>query len=126
MENNAKISLTIYVAGSTRHCLGMKKIPWELTKQDLASKKLPPHIGKQIVKRGIAKVPNYVYEDASIHINLSRAAYDYMISEEKPKHYRDKKVSWSSLTEKQRLDWHMALISESRGGLRFSYSVIED
>lgn len=126
MENDAKISLTIYVAGSTRHCLGMRKIPWKLTKQDLTSKELPPHIGKQIVRRGTVKVPNYVYVDASIHLNLSRAAYEYMISEEKPKYYRDKKVSWGSLTAKQRLDWHMAFISESRGGLRFSYSVIED
>lgn len=124
MENNAKISLTINVAGSTRHCLGVKKIPYKVTKQDLTSVNLPPYMGNKVVFKGVAKVPDYVYKDAQIHINISRIAYDWMISDDKPAQYFRK--DWKKLSPKQRLAWHMQFISESRNGKSYSHHIIED
>lgn len=124
MANDTKVSLTIYVAGSTRHCLGIKEIPWKLTKQDLTSVELPKKEGKVVVKTGVAKVPHYEWIDASVHLNISKVAYDYMVSEEKPRHYHKK--DWLLLKPKQRLAWHMAFIAETKGSSKFTYSVIDD
>lgn len=126
MNTEPKVSLTIFVEGSTRHCLGEKDIPFVITKQDLTTQKLPKEIGRKVVKKGTIKTKDYVWENAQIHINIPRCAYDYMVSSEIPAKYPRKAKHWGSLSPKERLHWHMNLISESRGGKNFSYAVIDE
>lgn len=124
MNNENKISLTIIVEGSTMHSNGIKKIPYVVTKQDLTTKKLPPKIGSKVVRKGIINVVGYSTVDAKIHLNLTREAYDYYISGDKPTDYPKK--DWKRLSNKEKLDFHMASLARAKNGKAFSYVVLED
>lgn len=56
-------------------------------------------------------------------INITKAAYDYYISNEVPFGY---KKSWKSLSKEQKIAWHLNAICEELGGQMVSYVVFED
>lgn len=128
MENDNKISVTYVVPGATRHLKGTKKIPYILTKQDLSYNKLPKKEGKEVVKKGVQKMYDYIWENGTIHTNMTRVAYDYFISDAVPDHFNEKKEGkkWKNMSAEQRLDWHIAFSAQCRGALEFSYQVLED
>lgn len=58
-------------------------------------------------------------------INISQEAYNYFISNEVPYEYKASQ-SWKSISKKQRLEWYLKSICESRGGILQSYTVFDD
>ena len=61
---------------------------------------------------------------ASQSLNLSRDAYNYMVSNEAP--YFVKPRDWERLTKKQRLEAHLKRIVEELGGVSFTYAVLDN
>lgn len=122
--DDIKISLTVNVPGGTRHFKGMKKVPYVITKQDCTTIKLPFKIGSKVVKKGYAKIPEYIYEDSQVHINMRKEAYNYMSSQEQPEKYYKK--DWKRLKPEQRIAWHMQYIANSYNGTSYSYNILED
>ena len=57
-------------------------------------------------------------------INISKYAYDYMISSECPEWA--KIGEWMQLSKTQRLTQHMQRICDNEGGLSFEFQVFED
>ena len=57
-------------------------------------------------------------------INISKCAYDYMISSECPEWAKIKE--WKQLNQMQRLTQHMQRICNNEGGLSFEFQVFED
>ena len=57
-------------------------------------------------------------------INISKYAYDYMISSECPEWA--KIGEWKQLSKTQRLTKHMQRICDNEGGLSFEFQVFED
>lgn len=128
MNSDIKISVTLIVPGGTRHLVGVKEIPYTITKQDLTSVKLPKKERNKIVKQGIQKTNDYIWKDAFIHINMTRYAYDYFISPSVPEGYNEKtqKRKWRSLSPENRIEWHIATYASSRGAKEYSYNILED
>ena len=153
MNNNPKISLTIYIEGSARHIIGRKKVPYILKQVDVMPKLYPTKKDKaskaaqRVVKKGYYKTVIDEYVDAQQHITLTQEAYEYMTSGEMPywlpfnpmvdKLANELKVSgkfkpkvgdkvWKKLTPEKRLEAHMQYICESLNGKGFSYTVLED
>lgn len=153
MNNNPKISLTIYLEGSTCHVVGKKRIPWVLRQVDLTPSAFPTEKQKKskaaqkIVRKGYYKTILKEYVDAQQHITMTQDAYDYMTSNEMPYWFpfhpmasqlaKSLKVSgkikkkvgektWERLSPEQRLEAHMQYTCESFHGKGFSYVVMED
>lgn len=64
-------------------------------------------------------------------INLSREAYEYFISKEKPFNFRTDENKhpervWKQMTEIQRLEWHLNTYAEAMGGILIDYKVFDD
>ena len=57
-------------------------------------------------------------------INISKYAYDYMVSSECPEWA--KIGEWKQLSKTQRLTKHMQRICDNEGGLSFEFQVFED
>ena len=57
-------------------------------------------------------------------INISKYAYDYMVSSECPEWA--KIGEWKQLSKIQRLTQHMQRICDNEGGLSFEFQVFED
>ena len=57
-------------------------------------------------------------------INISKYAYDYMVSSECPEWA--KIGEWKQLSKTQRLTQHMQRICDNEGGLSFEFQVFED
>lgn len=104
MDNIIKISLTIIVEGST-----------------LVRKSEPINLGKKNRKHYPLETKDAIY-----HINLTKEAYDYMISEESPAWARAKFLKWKKLKPEERLELHMKRISDSYKGKSYKYSILED
>lgn len=104
MDNIIKISLTIIVEGST-----------------LVRKSEPINLGKKNRKHYPLETKDAIY-----HINLTKEAYDYMVSEESPAWARAKFLKWKKLKPEERLELHMKRISDSYRGKSYKYSILED
>lgn len=104
MDNIIKISLTIIVEGST-----------------LVRKSEPINLGKKNRKHYPLETKDAIY-----HINLTKEAYDYMVSEESPAWARAKFLKWKKLKPEERLELHMKRISDSYKGKSYKYSILED
>lgn len=126
MDNNIKISLTIYLEGGT---LVRKSKPdfinWVTTKKDLyPMKHFKNKEGLQVVKSG--SIPHYSYEvkPATQHIDMSVEAYNYMISKECP--YWINPKEWNRMGKKAKLEAQLKRTCEYLGGNSFEYEVLED
>jgi len=128
MNNDTKISVNLIINGGTRHLVGTKEIPFVLTKKDLTPIKLTKKERDKVVKKGVQKVKDYVWEDASIHINMTRMAYNYFISTTIPEGYNEKTQGkkWKNLTPEERLEWHISSYASARGAKSYNYTVLED
>lgn len=104
MDNIIKISLTIIIEGST-----------------LVRKSEPINLGKKNRKHYPLETKDAIY-----HINLTKEAYDYMVSEESPAWARAKFLKWKKLKPEERLELHMKRISDSYKGKSYKYSILED
>ena len=126
MNNVTKISLTIELEGST---LVRKSEPevlkYTVTERDLnPSKKWKGKDGLKIVRKGKYKLFPLEAKPASIHVNMSLDAYNYMISSECP--YWAKPKVWSAMTKEQRLEAHLQRTCEHHKGKSFTYIVLKD
>lgn len=83
------------------------------------------------------------YKTAKQSLNISEEAYDYFIGNEVPDGYRFPKEfkpnkallkkgisvssqAWNSQSQKEKLEWHLRRICESRGGRLADYTVFND
>lgn len=58
-------------------------------------------------------------------LNICKEAYEYMISKNSiPSSIREN--NWLRMSQESRLEYHLKEISESLGGISFTYQVIED
>lgn len=123
--SSTKLAVTILgIPGSTRRKVGVVKIPYVLTKQDLSSVKLPEKERNKIAKKGWYKIPKYEYVSCSQRINMTEEAYDYFVSNAKPEWYLKK--DWGRLNKKQRLECHLERTMQQFNGTSFTYSIIDD
>lgn len=126
MNNEAKISLTIQLEGSTL----VRKSEPEVINYTLTQRVVKPskkHKGKDgfnVVKKGNFKFYPLVAKPASLHVMLGVDAYNYMISQECP-HWQKPKV-WSKMSLEERLKAHLQRICEHHKGKSFTYIVLED
>lgn len=104
MDNIIKISLTIVIEGST-----------------LVRKSEPITLGKKNHKHYPLETKDAIY-----HVNLTKEAYDYMISSESPDWARVKFIKWKKLKPEERLELHMKRICDSYKGKSYKYSILED
>lgn len=152
MNNNPKISLTIYLEGSTCHVVGKKRVPFILRQIDVNPKAFnkkeeQSERAQKIVRKGWYKTLIREYVDAQQHITMTQDAYDYMTSGETPfwfpfhpmsdKLAKSLRISgknklkigeqvWRRLNQTQRLEAHMQYTCESLKGKGYSYTVLED
>ncbi len=126
MNNTTKISLTIELEGSTL----VRKSEPEYIKYSVTNKDLDPNKkwkgkdGSKIVKKGAIKYYPLIAKPAIQHINMSKDAYEYMISDECPSWVKPK--MWAKMNEKQRLESHLQRTCEHLGGKSFIYKVLDD
>ena len=58
------------------------------------------------------------------HTNITKTAYDYMTSDEKP--YWEKERDWKHMSKAQRLKSHMVRACADARGVEFNYEIIND
>lgn len=98
---------------------------WSLNERDLNPyKDWKENEGLKVVKSGSTKHYNLTSTECVQRIKLTKDAYDYFISDEAPSFI--KKFNWITLKEKQRLEIHLNVISESLGGKSFTYEILND
>lgn len=114
MENSIKISLTIELEGSVL----LNEEPEVITNFKSKSKKFKKK-EKSSFKDILIKT-----KPAQQHINMTKQAYLYMISSEVPKWAKAKE--WYSLSQRERLERHLAKTCEHFGGKSFTYTILED
>lgn len=76
-------------------------------------------------KRVVLNMKLRTCKPASQSINISKTSYIYMISDECPESFPNPKY-WVRLSKKQRLEYHLKELTQSMGGLKFTYKVFED
>ena len=114
MENQIKISLTIELEGSVL----LNEEPEVITNFKSKSK-------------NIKKREKFSFRDIKIktkpahqHINMTKQAYLYFISNETPEWA--KAQDWRMLSQKERLERHLAKTCEHFRGKSFTYTILED
>lgn len=125
MNNTTKILLTIELEGGTLVKGEPQVKEYVLTKNDfMFKKKLKGKEGNKIVKKGKYIHYDYTTKPAFQHINMSRDAYLYFISNECPE-WSIPKI-WSKLTPKERLEIHLLRTCQHFRGKSFSYEILDD
>lgn len=128
MDSSIKISLTMQVPGRTRHFVRMLRN--KVTLQDTSLRKLSPAMANRII--GSAKIPLYEYVPAQHHINMSRDAYNYMISNEPPAFFQPYQKlpirikAWKKLKPEEKIGLHMEQTAQHFGAISYTYSIIEE
>ena len=112
MNNNIKISLSITLQGSTL----VRQEDFEFITR--VNKKT----GKQYKKK--VKTYNLIPKSVLLNKNLTKDAYDYFISLESCPQF--KKKDWKKMTEKERLEYHLADLCKFYHGNSYTYHVFED
>ena len=125
-NNEIKILLTINLEGGILTRQDKPEIiMWSLNERDLNPyKDWKENEGLKVVKSGSTKHYNLTSTECVQRIKLTKDAYDYFISDEAPSFI--KKFNWITLKEKQRLEIHLNVISESLGGKSFTYEILND
>ena len=125
-NNEIKILLTINLEGGILTRQDKPEIiMWSLNERDLNPyKDWKENEGLKVVKSSSTKHYNLTSTECVQRIKLTKDAYDYFISDEAPSFI--KKFNWITLKEKQRLEIHLNVISESLGGKSFTYEILND
>lgn len=124
MNNVVKVSLTIVIEGCT---LVRKSSPdtlkYKITKQE-ESLKRNKKASNHVIKEGVNKHYTLISKPASMHVNLTQEAYDYMTSNEFPSGIKMK--DWKHMSKVKRLEWHLQKICDNYQGKSFSYEILGD
>ena len=143
MDTSIKVNLSIVLQGSTmlseQECSG-KLFEWDYNKFIKKKKKVVNGVydmDKVTPNRlfldykdesGRHKEPIYFLTRNTIpckkSINISKAAYDYMVSSECPEWARV--GEWKQLSRIKRLTQHMQRICENENGISFEFQIFED
>lgn len=120
MDTNIKISLSIILPGSVMFSKeasfkNANIIPARHDKEFLKVKDERGHF-ETITVNTRKCIP------AKQVINMTEQAYNYFISEEKPRSY---KGDWRKMSEEAKLNWHMNNIAKSLGGELDDYKVLD-
>ena len=120
MQTNIKISLTIYLEGSTLVRKSEKEIIGYriFKKYDKKQKKTVE------VKKPIYHYPK-VTKPASQHLNICKEAYEEFISSI-PSNTDISLSEWAKMPKKIRIEKHLLQICKSLGGYKFDYSILDD
>ena len=112
MNNDIKVSLSITLQGST------------LVRQE--NNELITRTNKKTGKSYKKKITTYslVNKPAILHKNLTRDAFNYFISTESCPSL--KKKEWKRMSEKERLEKHLATLCSVYRGKSFTYQIFED
>ena len=143
MDTSIKVNLSIVLQGSTmlseQEC-SAKLVEWKYNKRTKKKEKiitLTSDMDKVTPNRlfldykdesGRHKEPIYFLTRNTIpckkSINISKVAYDYMISSECPEWA--KAGEWKQLSRIKKLTQHMQRICENEGGISFEFQIFED
>lgn len=112
MKNDIKISLSIQLQGST---LVRQEKKETITFTDKKTRKK---------KQKLIKTYQLVSKPAVLQKQMTKDAYDYMVSLDSGPIF--KKKEWKKMTEKDRLEYHLAALCTFYRGKTFTYHVFED
>lgn len=129
MDLTTKISLTIELEGSTLIRENNDKEIIIVKNNNSKNKR------SSKVKSGKQRIPiedfqqithiNLVSKPAVYHIDISKYAYEWMVSDNCPSWI--KKVShWKSMTKKERLIEHLKMICQDMNGKNFTWKLLDD
>lgn len=128
MNNTIKISLTINgIEGSTL----VRRSEAEILKYSYTEREMNPRKkfrgkeGLNVVRKGKVKYWPLEAVPASQHINMTKEAYDYMISSNCPAWFHKPK-EWKRFNQTQRLECHLARTCQHFKGTSYSYIILED
>ena len=123
MENQIKIILNIELKGATM----IREDRYEWIHYDVKKKdyNVKGKEGLKSVNKGRVKHYNYIVKPATLHVNLTLEAYNYMISPECPS-WVHKVKDWKKMTPVQRLENHLNRICQHHNGISFTYQILED
>lgn len=143
MDTSIKVNLSIVLPGSTmlseQEC-SKKLIEWKYNKRTKKKERIVTvtyDSNKTIPNRvfldykdssGRHKEPVYFETRCTISckksINITKEAYDYMISSECPAW--EKMGEWKKLSRIKRLTSHMQRICDNEGGISFEFQIFDD
>lgn len=106
--DNVKLSLTVILPGS--------KMVTDDSRKELVQMR---------INRDILNISIKGTEDAKQVINMSKDAYDYMVSNEMPEWFHNK-FKWNTMSKKQRLIEHLQRTCDHLRGKSYSYTIYED
>lgn len=116
MSNIIKVNLTIELEGCTLVRQGKELVKEPVRYWNPNTKKVDTRV-VTFEKDKFEKKPAYQV------LRISEDAYKYMTSlENVQKNPRE----WARMSKKQRLEFHLTKISQSLGGINFTYVILED
>lgn len=120
--NESKVNLSITLRGnvmlSEQECSKNPKECYNYHKQVVSDKK-----GKKETIVFTTRKNRLIRQS----INLTKEAYEYMISDEVPEWYSTGvPKKWKSLSKKEKLELHLKTICDSLNGESFTYQVFEE
>lgn len=126
--NETKLNLNIVLPGNTmlskQECLKNPKDSFE--KQVIRVESVKPDKKKKKYIKTVEYLDIHVRKcrTASQSINMTKEAYDYMVSKECP--YFAKPKDWARMSKVKRLEAHLEETCKALGGISYTYQVFED
>lgn len=126
--NETKLNLNIVLPSSTmlskQECLKNPKDSFEKQVIRVESVKLDKKKKKYIKTVEYLDIHVRKCRTASQSINMTKEAYDYMVSKECP--YFAKPKDWARMSKVKRLEAHLEETCKALGGISYTYQVFED
>lgn len=126
--NEIKLNLNIILPGRTllsaKECAENPKESFE--KQVIRVESAKPDKKKKKLIKTVEYLDIHVRKcrTASQSINMTKEAYDYMVSKECP--YFAKPKDWVRMSKVKRLEAHLEETCKALGGISYTYQVFED
>lgn len=126
--NETKLNLNIVLRGRTllsaKECAENPKESFE--KQVIRVESAKPDKKKKKLIKTVEYLDIHVRKcrTASQSINMTKEAYDYMVSKECP--YFAKPKDWARMGKKARLEAHLEETCKALGGISYTYQIFED
>lgn len=126
--NEIKLNLNIVLPGSTmlskQECLKNPKESYQ--KEAIRVESIKPDKKKKKTIKTVEYLDIRVRKcrTASQSINMTKEAYDYMVSKECP--YFAKPKDWARMSKVKRLEAHLEETCKALGGISYTYQVFED